>query len=221
MANARNAANPSPASGTNLVSVSVSASGLKTSLEAGSTITIAGLGDSLTQGWMVKKGFFDRFCDRLAETYPRAKIHRINAGIPGDTAAGGLYRLDGLISQSPDWVVIQFALNDCYSGVDVSEFESSIESIAKKLLKKEINPILATSCPVMDSGFMEATDLFYSAIAEVGQRLSVPVARLDEYWTKNQPARPEALFQWDGVHPTDAGHTLMAEGLLKLVTTGG
>ena len=36
-------------------------------LEIGSAVTIAGLGDSLTQGWMVKKGFFDRFCDRLSE----------------------------------------------------------------------------------------------------------------------------------------------------------
>jgi acyl-CoA thioesterase-1 len=188
---------------------------LKAQLEQGSPITIAGLGDSLTQGWMVKKGFFDRFCDRLSEKYPNAKIKRINDGIPGDTAAGGLYRLDRLISQSPDWVVVQFALNDCYSGVDVSEFEQSIESIGRKLLEKKINPILATSCPVMDSGFMEAADQFYSAIAEVGDRLKVPVARLHEYWLQNQPPRPEALYQWDGVHPTDEGHALMAEGLLK------
>ena len=190
-------------------------------LEIGSAITIAGLGDSLTQGWMVKKGFFDRFCDRLCEKHPSAKITRINAGIPGDTAAGGLYRLDRLISQAPDWVVVQFALNDCYSGVDVSEFEQSIESIGKKLQDNKINPVLVTSCPVLDSSFMEAADLFYSAIAAVGDRLDVLVARLDEYWLQNQPPRPEALYQWDGVHPTDEGHALMAEGLLKFVTSGG
>ena len=189
-------------------------------LEIGSAITIAGLGDSLTQGWMVKKGFFDRFCDRLSEKHPKAEIKRINAGIPGDTAAGGLYRLDRLISQFPDWVVVQFALNDCYSGVDVADFEQSIESIAKKLLQKEIVPILATSCPVLDSGFLESADQFYSAIAQVGDRLKVLVARLDEYWLQNQPPRPEALYQWDGVHPTDEGHALMAEGLLKSVEAG-
>lgn len=194
---------------------------LKKSLEEGFAITIAGLGDSLTQGWMVKKGFFDRFCDRLSEMYPDARIKRINAGIPGDTAAGGLYRLDRLISQSPGWVVVQFALNDCYSGIDVADFEQNIESIARKLLDNKINPILATSCPVLDSGFLEEADLFYSAIAEVGDRLKVPVARLDEYWLQNQPPRSEALFQWDGVHPTDAGHALMAEGLVKLITAGG
>lgn len=203
------------------MSVSVSVSDLRAILETGSPITLAGLGDSLTQGWLVKKGFFDRFCDRLSEKFSRAKIHRINAGIPGDTAAGGLYRLDRLITQSPGWVVVQFALNDCYSGIDVSEFEKNIESIAKKLLEKEINPILATSCPVPDPGFLESADLFYAAIAEVGQRLSVPVARLDEYWKQNQPARGESLYQWDGVHPTDWGHALMAEGLLKLITEGG
>jgi lysophospholipase L1-like esterase len=67
---------------------------------------------------------------------------------------------------------------------------------------------------------MEAADQFYSAIAEVGDRLSVPVARLDEYWAKTQQnlSRPEALYQWDGVHPTDEGHAIMAEGLLKLIT---
>jgi lysophospholipase L1-like esterase len=32
---------------------------------------------------------------------------------------------------------------------------------------------------------------------------------------QNQPPHPEALYQWDGVHPTDEGHALMAEGLLK------
>jgi acyl-CoA thioesterase-1 len=201
--------------------VSVSASDLKKSLKAGSSVTLAGLGDSLTQGWMVKKGFFDRFCDLLTGKFPRAKLRRINAGIPGDTAAGGLYRLDSLIAQSPDWVVVQFALNDCYCGIDVTEFESNMESISRKLLENKIHPILATSCPVLDSAFLEAADLFYSAIAEVGDRLSVPVARLDEYWKQNQPARGDSLFQWDGVHPTDAGHALMAEGLLKLITTGG
>jgi len=199
------------------MSASASASGLRTQLESGSSIMIAGLGDSLTQGWMVKKGFFDRFCDRLSEKYPTAKIRRINAGIPGDTAAGGLYRLNRLISKSPGWVVVQFALNDCYSGVEVSDFEQSLESIGRKLLENEINPILATSCPVLDSGFQKDADLFYSAIAEVGDRLKVPVARLDEYWLENQPPRPEALFQWDGVHPTDEGHALMAEGLLKIL----
>ncbi len=190
---------------------------LKKSLESGIALTIAGLGDSLTQGWMVKKGFFDRFCDLLDEKYPRARIKRINAGIPGDTAAGGLFRLDGLISQSPDWVVVQFALNDCYSGIDVSDFEKNIESIARKLLENKISPILATSCPVLDPAFMELADLFYSAIAEVGDRLEVPVVRLDEYWLQNQPPRRESLFQWDGVHPTDEGHTLMAAGLLKIL----
>lgn len=190
---------------------------LKAQLEQGSALTIAGLGDSLTQGWMVKKGFFDRFCDLLGKKYPRARLKRINAGVPGDTAAGGLSRLDRLIAQAPDWVVVQFALNDCYSGFDVFEFEQNIESIARKLLENQINPILATSCPVLDPAFLELADLFYSAIAGVGDRLGVPVARLDEHWLQNQPSRPETLYQWDGVHPTDAGHVLMAEGLLKIL----
>ena len=71
-------------------------------------MTLAGLGDSLTYGWEVSRGFFDRFVDALEDHHPKAHVQRINAGVPGDMAPQGLGRLDRVLEQHPDVVFVQF-----------------------------------------------------------------------------------------------------------------
>ncbi|MCP4676115.1 MAG: hypothetical protein GY854_11535 [Deltaproteobacteria bacterium] len=84
-------------------------------LANGDKVAIAGLGDSLTYGWMVRHGFFDRFLDGLETRYPDARLIRINAGVPGDTAAGGVSRLDRVLEKKPNLLIVQFALNDLFT----------------------------------------------------------------------------------------------------------
>jgi acyl-CoA thioesterase-1 len=184
-------------------------------------LVIAGLGDSLTYGWMVRHGFFDRFVDGLEERFPGVDVARINAGQPGDTARGGLSRIEAVLRRAPQVVTVQFALNDAFAGFQPDEFGASIRDIARAVLDAAAVPVLATSCPLVVPGEQRLADRFYDSIRAVGRELEVPVADLERYWLDaRDPSRPhDELFQADGVHPTDEGHQLMAEGMLALFTS--
>src|SRR3990172_12452360 len=87
-------------------------------LKAGETLTIVALGDSLTHGWLVRKGYLDFMSEMIKSRYPHRTVKIINRGVPGDTAEGGLARLEhDVIDLNPDLVFIQFGLNDAFSGI--------------------------------------------------------------------------------------------------------
>ena len=184
-------------------------------LQAGTEIAITGLGDSLTQGWMVQKGFYDRFIDGLRQQFSKTNILSHNIGVPGSTAQEAIDRLYQLDDQLPDVVIVQFGLNDCSIGIPVEHYSRHLETIVTNLKDQSILAVLVTSCPVEDAILGRRVQAYYDAIAQLGNRLTLPVIRLDEYWLNHaEQFSEQALFQWDGVHPTDAGHQLMAEGLL-------
>lgn len=186
-------------------------------LHAGEELTITGLGDSLTQGWMVQKGFFERFIEQLRQEYSSATVRSHNVGVPGSTAQDAIDRLYQVDEQQPDLVIVQFGLNDCAVGIPVEHYSRHLEVIANALNQKDMAVVLVTSSPVNDVSLGRYVQDYYTAVADLGERLVLPVVRLDEYWFKHAGEYPEqALLQWDGVHPTDAGHALMARGLLAV-----
>ncbi len=176
---------------------------------------IAGLGDSLTYGWMVERGFFDRFIARLERTFPARRFASSNAGIPGDTAAGGRGRLGAVLDTAPDIVTVQFGLNDMSQGVSPTAFGDTLEAIARQLTAAAVLPVLVTSCPLKWAEGACVAEAFYDRIRAVAARLDIPCASLDRYWreTAGPPGRWDGLVQGDNVHPTDRGHRLMADGL--------
>ncbi len=184
----------------------------------GEELRIAGLGDSLTYGWMVRRGFFDRFCDALEARHREATIVRFNEGVPGDTARGGLRRLPSLLEHRPHLVLVQFGLNDLFCGIDGSSFAATIEQMAEAILAARAEPWLLTSCPLALPGHAAAARPLYDAIRAVGEKRGVAVADLDRFWRdRHEPATPAgSLFLDDGVHPDDSGHEVMAQGLLAL-----
>jgi acyl-CoA thioesterase-1 len=186
---------------------------LREALRQGRPVVIVGLGDSLTFGWEVERGFFDRAMATLAERYPTAPVQGLNAGVPGDTAQGGSRRLAPLLARAPDVVVVQFGLNDAFLGVPLPAFERSIEDLATRCRSAGAVPVLATSCPLRDARDNDLADRYYHAITTVGGRLGCPVAALHAWWRRHAPENA-ALHGSDGVHPADQGHRLMADGLL-------
>jgi lysophospholipase L1-like esterase len=190
-------------------------------LEEGGVVVVAGLGDSLTYGWMVRRGFFDRFVDDLEQRFAGARIDRVNAGVPGDTARGGLRRIAPVLGRSPDLMVVQFALNDAYSLIDPDSFEETIELIARAAIDAGVVPVLATSCPLVVEAEQRMADRFYDRIRGVARALEVPLADLERSWlaVTGPVAQRDDLFLADGVHPTDEGHQLMADGLSALFTS--
>lgn len=112
--------------------------------------TIVFLGDSVTQGCFdiymktetALETYFDKnhayhtyIAEMLAELFPEAPVAIINAGISGDSASGGLARLErDVLSYKPDLTVVCFGLNDCGRGTDgIPVYRNALHSIFTKL----------------------------------------------------------------------------------------
>jgi len=186
-------------------------------MRAGQPVRVLGLGDSLTYGWEVTRGFFDLFVDGLEQHFEGAAITRIRAGIPGDTASGGLSRVGPLAAKQPHLATVQFGINDCFQRVTPLDFERDLRAIVGQLVVAGAAVVVCTSCSVAHLVEADAIAPFYKAIERTAAELSVGLARLHAYWDAHHGIQ-EGLFGWDGIHPTDAGHQIMADGLLAMVT---
>jgi lysophospholipase L1-like esterase len=189
-------------------------------LKSGDETTIVALGDSLTHGWMVRKGYIDFMEEMLRETFPESRFLIINRGIPGDTAEGGLYRLRGdALDFSPDCVFVQFALNDAFCGYSAAQFKQYIQRIIhgiKDYCNAEI--VLITSVYVGNSREPHFVGEFYRQLEILGEENGLPVAQVHDYWEKkiDEGVEFRTLVQGDLVHPTVEGYRLMAEAVMQL-----
>lgn len=130
-------------------------------LNQGSPITVAFLGDSVTQGCFEliknKNGDIDtifeqeaayhhKFKQLLTELCPSAPINIINAGISGNSAAEGFARIHrDVLNYSPDLVVVCFGLNDCMNKEQgLADYKTSLTNIFKELASASIDTICMT-----------------------------------------------------------------------------
>ncbi len=189
-------------------------------LSQGTHTAIVALGDSLTQGWLVNRGYLVFLGEMLRERYPRAQFSIINRGIPGDTAEGGLSRVrEDVIDEDPDCVFIQFALNDAFIGHPVERYKRSLQSIIDRIRENtDAEIILLTSVHLGESRDNATAAPFYAKIEELAAENSLPVARVHEYWRKKIQEGVEfrSLVQFDMVHPTVEGYRLMAEAIMEV-----
>ena len=188
-------------------------------LAAGESVRIAALGDSLTYGWMVEKGYIDFLQEMLKAKYPAATILFINRGIPGDTAEGGLRRLkDQVIDAQPDLVFVQFGLNDAFSGCPVAQYESTISRIIDRLQQETAAEVLLlTSVALADPHEDSMALQYYERLEQVARQRAVPIARVHAYWKEKTGGSYDGLLQADLVHPTSAGYRLMAEAIMQVL----
>ena len=125
-------------------------------------ITIAFLGDSVTQGcfecpsvnegrigetvYDYKSAYSTRMREILNMLYPCVPFHIINAGISGDNTECGLKRLwRDIIAKSPDLVIVSYGLNDSTKGMEgLPEYEKNLEDIFAALQKENIDTIFLT-----------------------------------------------------------------------------
>lgn len=140
----------------------------KLDIHGAKPITIAFLGDSVTQGcfelyrsgkealetvFETDKSFSTRFKEILNILYPSVQINIINSGISGDTTSGGLKRLDrDVLSYNPDLVVVSFGLNDvCVGGEKgLDEYKNNLKEIFSKIKEKGIETIFITQNAMCD-----------------------------------------------------------------------
>ncbi len=192
---------------------------ITSALKEGKPLRIVAIGDSLTFGWMVDKGYVHFLDDMIAGTYPGSCVDFINRGIPGDTAEGGLRRVySDVVDERPQLVIIQFGLNDACSGYTPAEYRSNIDSMIK-IIKSytAADIILLSSSAVLYEDERDAVERLYDQLEASGDVNGCTVVRAHEYWYDaiKQGEQHEALVQADGVHPTERGYRLMAEAVMQ------
>ena len=169
---------------------------------------IVALGDSLTAGLGVAQ----------EEAYPallQARLRReglgyrvVNAGVSGDTSAGGRRRVDWVLRSKPEIVIVALGANDGLRGLAVDSLRDNLEAIVERLQAAGVRVLLVGMRVPPNYGDTYAR-AFAAVFPTVARRTGVPLA---PFLLDGVAANPR-LNQPDGVHPTADGQRVIADKL--------
>ena len=182
-----------------------------TSSEDDGALTVVYLGDSLTAGYGLPRGeeqAFPALIDAKADSLGIA-IRTVNAGLSGDTSAGGLRRLDWLASrQTIDVLVLALGANDGLRGLPVDALKQNLEAIIAQA--RDANP----DVQIVLAGMLVPTNMggaYGERFAEVYREVAAEKGVELIPFLLDGVGGVRALNQPDGVHPTAEGQQVMAE----------
>jgi acyl-CoA thioesterase-1 len=163
-------------------------------------VRIVALGDSLTAGFGLPANA--AFPARLEQAL-RAKgiaVEISNAGVSGDTATGGLARLDWSVPEGTEAVIVELGANDTLRGIDPKVTRQALEAIVRRLRGRGVAVLLAgmRAAPNLGPDYARDFEAIYSDLAARNDLLLYPFF-LDGVATDAE------LNQRDGLHPTAAG----------------
>ena len=166
------------------------------------------LGDSLTAGFGVQPA--EAFPALVAEKIRAANLpfEVQNAGLSGDTSAGGLRRIDWLLQRPIDVLVIELGANDGLRGLDLKTMKGNLQTIIDKARAR--NPsvkIVLAGMQVPPNLGGEYTAGFQRVFAELARENN---ATLIPFLLEGVGGQRE-LNQQDLIHPNAAGHRVIAE----------
>jgi acyl-CoA thioesterase I len=175
-------------------------------------VRIVALGDSLTAGLGLPA---DRAFPAQLERALKAKglaVEVSNAGVSGDTASGGLARLDWSVPEGTDAVIIALGANDMLRGIDPKVTRRALEAIVRRLAQRRVVVLLAgmRAAANFDSEYRRDFDAIYPELAVRHGLLLYPFF-LDGI------AGEGGLNQADGLHPNAAGVGAIVSGILPKV----
>ncbi len=163
-------------------------------------IMIVAFGDSLTAGYGLKASESFPVQLQMALEAKGHKVTIINAGVSGDTTAGGLERLDWALEPKPDAVILELGANDALRGIDPKEPHANLDKMLATLKAKNIAVLLAGMKAPNNWGadYAKSFDAIYPDLAA---KYGVP---LYPFFLEGV-ALDKAYTQPDGLHPTGAG----------------
>ncbi|MGB8843818.1 MAG: arylesterase [Aliidongia sp.] len=178
------------------------------------------LGDSLTAGFGLpsEQGFTARLQAALAAA--GTKIDIINAGISGDTSAGGLARLDWALADQPDFAIVELGANDALRGLDPKETRANLDRILAQLQAAHVKVLLCGMRALHNWGPDYTAD-FEAIFPDLAAKYGVP---LYPFFLEGVALDPK-LNQPDMLHPNAAGVNVIVGRLLpsveKLIRSDG
>jgi acyl-CoA thioesterase-1 len=175
---------------------------------ASATDTIAVLGDSLTAGFGVgsEEAFPALLQERLRQDGYDYRV--VNAGVSGDTTAGGLRRLDWVLRTRPSIVIVALGANDGLRGLSATAMRANLEQIVARIRASGAQVLLVGMRVPPNYGleYGRAFSAVFPAVAHT-TRVSLMPFLLDGV------AGDSRLNQIDGIHPNARGQAIIAERL--------
>lgn len=178
-------------------------------------LTLVALGDSLTQGYGLppEQGFVPQLQAWLVAE--GADVVVLNAGVSGDTTAGGLARVDWTLTPEVDAMIVNLGGNDLLRGIDPASSRRNLEAILQKAEARHLPVLLVGFRAPGNYGpeFKADFDAMYPDLAaQYGADLVT-----DFFAPLVDPATGKGfagVMQEDGLHPS-------AEGVMRIVAALG
>ncbi|MEQ1585022.1 MAG: arylesterase [Cyclobacteriaceae bacterium] len=170
-------------------------------------------GDSLTAGYglSTEEAFPALLEKELNKTDKKVKV--VNAGLSGETSAGGVSRIDWILRQPIDIFVLELGANDGLRGLPIEQTRQNLQSIVNKVKAKNPN------CKIVLAGMMvppnmgkQYTDEFKNIYPDLARKNNATLIP----FILDGVGGIEKLNQADGIHPTPEGHKIIATNLKKV-----
>lgn len=179
---------------------------------AAQPVKILALGTSLTQGYGLPPG--TDFTVQLQAALKRDGVNAVvtNAGVSGDTSAGGLARLDWSLADRPDAAIIELGSNDMLRGLPPEQTEKNLRAILTRLKTAKVKVLLIgmKAQRNLGSDYVKQFDSIYPRLAKEQDVLFYP-------FILDGVALNPKLNQTDGIHPNPAGVKVIVARVLPLV----
>lgn len=175
-------------------------------------LKIVVLGDSLVAGYALPAAAaFPAVLERRLRAEGLV-VTIINAGVSGDTASGGLARLDWTLADGADGVILELGANDMLRGIDPEVTKAALDSILARLKARKIKVMIAgmLAGPNLGRDYKARFDAMYH---ELAAKYEVPVYP----FFLDGVADDKSLKLADGLHPNAAGVERMVERILPSV----
>jgi acyl-CoA thioesterase I len=175
-------------------------------------VKILAMGTSLTQGYGLPPG--TEFTVQLQKALKQVGIDAAvtNAGVSGDTSAGGLARLDWSLADHPDAVILELGSNDMLRGIPPVETEKNLRAILDRLKAAHVKVLLTGMHAQRNLGadYVKQFDAIYPRLAKDYNLLFYP------FFLDGVALNPK-LNQADGMHPNPAGVKVVVARMLPSV----
>ncbi len=182
---------------------------------AGQAVSTGFLGGSITQGSLSSTPetcYAYLVYSWWKEKFPKAEITFINAGIGGTTSQFGVSRVDDhLLKYEPDFVLVEFAVND-----DNTEFfRETYEGLVRRICTDKSDPAILLMNNVRYDDGVNAEEMHL----EVAKAYQLPMVSMKTtIWPEVESGRIErSEITPDNLHPNDAGHALVAKVITDLL----
>lgn len=175
-------------------------------------VKILAVGTSLTQGYNLPPG---TDFTAVLQTQLRAKgydVTIVNAGVSGDTSAGGLARLDWALAEPFDAAIVELGSNDALRALNIEQTQANLDQVLAKLKARRIAVLFTGMKAPRNLGpeYVAAFDAIYPALAKKHQVLFYP------FFLEGVAANLK-LNQRDGIHPNEQGTLVIVRGILPYV----